>query len=67
MICYKDRTWCPYHTCKNFGPPCDRSLTRDVKREAMKFKLPIAVYCEPPDCFESKDGKKKDEVNDYGN
>jgi len=49
MICYKDKTFCPYFIlCKN---SCDRALTIDVKEEAKKSNLPIAVFTDFPECF----------------
>ena len=51
MICYKDKTFCPYYLlCKN-GHTCDRILTIKIKTHAQKIGLPVAVYTDLPDCF----------------
>lgn len=62
MICYKDRTFCEYHTeCKK-GETCSRSLTDKVLEDASEWwgdeDPPICIYTEEPDCFE---GIEKDE------
>jgi len=57
MICYKDKTYCRFEDCKNFGDKkgdCDRSLTKEVEKEAEKFGLLICSFAERPDCFETK-------------
>lgn len=58
MICYKDKTFCPFKECKNFGKNCDRSLTEKIKKQADKFGLPICQFTEKPSCFEIKTLKK---------
>jgi len=51
MICYKDKTFCTYNViCKN-SFQCDRLLTKEIKEEAIKSGLPVAVYTDFPDCF----------------
>ena len=47
----------PATDCKNFGDKkgdCDRSLTKEVEKEAEKFGLLICSFAERPDCFETK-------------
>lgn len=49
MICYRDRTYCPFFPlCKK---SCDRALTAEIKVAAEKEGLPIAQYMEFPKCF----------------
>jgi hypothetical protein len=53
MICYRDKTFCPYHLiCKN-GHNCENALTEQVKKDAEAWmqNAPIAVYAEFPKCF----------------
>lgn len=55
MICFRDRTYCPYWTiCKN-GQSCNRALTDNVKAAAERWwgkpGAPICVYSEAPECF----------------
>ena len=55
MICYKDRTYCPYYLlCKN-GHICDRAFTQEVEDAANKWwggkHAPICLYSSFPDCF----------------
>ena len=51
MICYKDKTFCHYFLiCKN-GNVCDRALTQEIIKDAIKSELHIAKYTDFPDCF----------------
>lgn len=55
MMCYKDKTFCPFwRLCKN-GYKCDRALTDKVIAGAEKWwgkpGAPICQYAEFPDCF----------------
>lgn len=59
MLCYKDKTFCGFKECKNFGKNCDRSLTDEVKKEARKFGLLISQFTDRPGCFEQKDARLK--------
>ena len=55
MICYKDMTFCQfYKECKT---PCYRSLTGDVQKGAKRFKLPLSMFTNKPECF--KEALKK--------
>lgn len=59
MICYRDRTFCPFwRECAN-GADCDRALTDEVRAGAMAAwggrGLPIAQWLVEPECFEGKD------------
>ena len=59
MICYKDRTFCPfYKNCQN-GATCFRSLTDKVKSDAKAWwggngEAPICVFTEAPPCHMPK-------------
>ena len=51
MICYKDKTFCPYYLiCKN-GDNCDRALTQKIKENAKRLECQIARHDEFPECF----------------
>ena len=59
-MCYLDRTFCKfYETCKSaYGIieaekklVCPRALTPQIKEDANKAKLPIAMYTDNPDCY----------------
>lgn len=64
MLCYLDRTFCPfYNECKH-GDVCPRALTEDVEERAMKMNLPIAKLMDKPDlCFIQNDNWKKERKN----
>jgi len=54
MICYRDKTFCPFwETCDN-NAACGRALTDSVKRAAAQWwgsdDAPIAMFGEKPDC-----------------
>ena len=53
-MCYKDKTFCPYESCKLFRS-CSRALTKEVKASAKEWwgkdDPPICVYSERPSCF----------------
>lgn len=62
MICYADRTYCPFwNDCKR-GSDCRRALTEAVKDRANKSGLPICVYVDKPQCIQ-----EKRRVNNDGN
>ena len=58
MICYKDRTYCPFFTVCKKGYKCDRALTQVVKMNARRWwgldngEPPIMMYTDYPDCYE---------------
>jgi len=69
MICYRDRTYCPYFMICRDGYKCDRALTDKIQKDAEKWwgkpGAPICVYSEFPSCFvrwfePEKDGEKND-------
>jgi hypothetical protein len=51
MLCYKDKTFCPYHLLCKDGPKCEDALTRDVFDKAQKAGLDISQYVNYPKCF----------------
>lgn len=55
MICYKDKTFCPYWQLCKIGYKCELALTEKVKQDAAKWwggdNAPIAVYKGFPPCF----------------
>ena len=55
MICFRDKTWCSFSNCANFGP-CHRSLTQDVIDAAEISRLPISQFAEIPDCYQGETG-----------
>lgn len=51
MLCYKDRTYCPFSILCRDGYTCDRALTDKIKKDAEKFGLPISQFNDFPECF----------------
>jgi hypothetical protein len=51
MLCYKDKTFCPYHLLCKDGHTCEDALTRDVFDKAQKAGLDISQYVNYPKCF----------------
>jgi len=51
MLCYLDKTFCIYSSCKHWDK-CDRAATDKLKKEAEKFGLPICYFASKPDCYE---------------
>lgn len=56
MMCYKDRTFCPFTDCIC---ECHRKLTDHHRETAAKLGLPIAQYAEQPECFEAGVRRRK--------
>ncbi len=62
MLCYKDKIWCQFKTCKKFGKECKDSLTDEVKQKAEEWwktfqstdQVPISIYSSKPDCYTEK-------------
>ena len=52
MICYKDKTFCPFNDCTQFYK-CPDALTKKVKEDAERWmkNAPIAHYTNKPDCY----------------
>lgn len=59
MICYKDKTFCPFYKECLKGQECDRALTEGVKESAKAWwgteDAPISMFMDKPDCFEEKE------------
>jgi len=53
MLCYRDRTYCPFTECKKTA--CVVRLTEDIIRDAQAFGLPICQYVDKPPCFNDKE------------
>lgn len=55
MMCYMDKTFCPFFLLCKKGYTCGSGLTEDVKQAATmwwgKEGAPIMVYSEFPECF----------------
>ena len=51
MVCYKDRTYCPFSILCRDGYKCDRALTEEVKQGAEKASLPVCQFNDFPKCF----------------
>jgi len=53
MICYKDMTFCGFHSICKDGYNCNIALTEQVKKDAEEWmkNAPIAVYEDYPECF----------------
>ena len=55
MICFKDKTFCPFWKECAFGIGCADALTPKVEEEAEKWwgskDYSIAVYEEKPNCY----------------
>lgn len=50
MMCYRDKTFCPFwKDCKNSGL-CGRALTDDVEVGAKRCGLGISLLAEMPSC-----------------
>jgi len=55
MLCYADKTFCPFHEECTKGKECRLALTEEVKANADKWwgakDATIAVYLDRPVCF----------------
>ena len=54
MMCYRDKTYCPFSDCHLFNE-CPDAMTEIVKSGAVKADLPIAQWADRPDCWVPKD------------
>ena len=60
MLCYRDMTFCPFHSECADAEPCNRKLTPEVVEGATKWAekgghpVLIAQYTENPECFVEK-------------
>ena len=55
MISYRDKTFCPFDTCRHFSV-CPRACTTEVRMGALIWwggdDAPISFYAKKPMCFE---------------
>ena len=67
MLCYRDRTFCPFYEDCTRASECDRPLTDKVKDAAKAWwdgcegEPPIATYVEKPECHSDNKKGYKDE------
>lgn len=58
MICYKDRTFCPFFSSCTDAAICSRALTDEVKERAYQWwgnqEAPICVYVDKPGCYNER-------------
>jgi hypothetical protein len=52
MLCYQDKTFCPYLDC--IHKDCERRLTLEIKQRAKRADSPICQFCEVPSCYTEK-------------
>lgn len=61
MLCFRDRTFCPFYSECKHGDKCKCALTPEIRKEAAEWwgseDAPIAVYGEKPHCFEAMDNE----------
>lgn len=62
MLCYRDRTFCPYYRECAKGSDCTAALTPEIEEAARRSGLLLASFLERPECFVAGDrrGEKKD-------
>ena len=62
MICFRDRTFCPFYEKCGDGLACPRALTPQIIEKAKEWwckdGAPIARFAEKPECFIKIRGKK---------
>lgn len=57
MMCYKDKTFCPYEECVKHSPEhCNRVLTDYDLKQVKVGKWLIAYYTDKPECYFSGKG-----------
>ena len=54
MLCYMDKTFCPFFQSCTHGTECDRALTSDILIKAAHADLLISQYMSEPKCYEHK-------------
>lgn len=56
MLCFRDKTYCPFFTGCKKGNLCSRAYTSDVIEDARKWwgseEAPICLFIGKPTCFE---------------
>ena len=55
MLCYHDKTFCPFYKECGQGDGCSSALTDKVKKDALKWlgssDAPIMEFSSKPECF----------------
>ena len=51
MLCYKDKTFCPYYYKCVYGSNCNRALTAQVQERAIASRLSLSIFGDVPGCF----------------
>ena len=60
MLCYRDKTWCPFYKSCSHGESCHDALTPTIMAQAIKWwgnpkeVPPISSYTEKPKCWVEK-------------
>jgi hypothetical protein len=52
MLCYRDRTYCPFYNSCAKGPTCNRALTEEIEYKAQAAGLRVCRFIDHPECFE---------------
>jgi len=52
MICYRDRSFCPFYKTCLYALDCARALTPKVIADAHAFGLPVDKFGTKPSCWE---------------
>lgn len=55
MLCYKDKTFCPYFKSCKHGSNCDRALTDEVLDKIEESGLYYAQFGSEPECYEENE------------
>lgn len=54
MLCYKDKTFCPFTACRA-SSTCDRAYTETARQDAVRWwgndNAPIALWSSEPRCY----------------
>jgi hypothetical protein len=57
-MCYRDRTFCPFHEACSKGKTRNRALTDKAQEASDKFGMGISQFTDKPECFkETKNGQ----------
>lgn len=65
MICYRDKTFCPFFETCSSAKGCDRPLTAEVVAAAERAGLPIARYVSKPGCHSAATPPARATLGDY--
>jgi len=56
MMCFRDRTFCPFYTTCTQGDSCHHALTGEIERQANAEGILISRFVEEPGCYVSIKG-----------